>query len=168
MTRIVQHDSDMHQAVDRETAGGRSTTEWTARMGSGRTPFRTPPPALGRTARNRLAPLWLAAFMGAVFFLVPPTVPQAQAQADIDLWSATLTVAMWGTRSFGCDDSERRAHCRTDGLTDHTIALTNPAATYDIIKIDLQPAFGGLRGTLEIVIPFRSCFAVQRIHALCR
>ena len=106
MTRIVRHDSDMHPAVDRETAGGRSVTESTARIGSGRTPL----PALGRTARNRLAPLWLAALMGAVFFcffLVPPTVPQAQAQTDIELWSATLTVRDLGTRKFGCSGNGR-------------------------------------------------------------
>ena len=91
MARIVRHDSDMHQPVDREIAGGRSVTEWTARIGSGRTPL----PALARTARNRLAPLWLAALMGAVFFfffLVPPTVPQAQAQTEEEVWSATLEV----------------------------------------------------------------------------
>ena len=100
MTRLVRHDSDMHQAVDRETAGGRSVTEWTARIGSGRTPL----PALGRMARNRLAPLWLAALMGAVFFcffLVPPTVPQAQARSDIEVWSTTLTVAEVTQRGLG-------------------------------------------------------------------
>ena len=166
MTRIVQHDSDMHQAVDRETAGGRSTTEWTARMGSGRTPFRTPPPALGRTARNRLAPLWLAAFMGAVFFLVPPTVPQAQAQADIELWSATLTVEAWGTRSVGCENSRR---CRTgNALTDPTIGLTNPPATYTITKIDLQPAFGGAIGTLDIEFSSGDVSRFSGSTLLCR
>ena len=30
--------------------------------------------------------------MGAVFFLAPPTVPQAQAQTDVEVWSKTLTV----------------------------------------------------------------------------
>ena len=48
----------------------------------------------------------LAALMGAVFFfffLAPPTVPQAQAQTDVEVWSKTLTVGTVSTGTLGCN-----------------------------------------------------------------